>query len=86
MRRKKQSKTNNITIAPATPAGSLKEPVKSALDHYLKIQAALADDSTKDVSANAEAISKAVKADQAKTLSSECRCRRGCFGQGQRFA
>ena len=68
---KSQSKTNNITITPTTPAGSLKEPAKSVLDHYLKIQAALADDSTKEVSANAAAISKAVKADDAKTLSSD---------------
>ena len=66
---KNPSKTNNITISPATPPGSLKEPVKSVLDHYLKIQAALADDSTKGVSADAAEISKAVKADETKTLS-----------------
>ena len=66
---KNQSTTNQITSAPKTSAGSLKEPVKSVLDHYLKIQAALADDSNKGVSANAAAISEAVKADQTKTLS-----------------
>ncbi len=64
-----QSKTNNISIAPGTPRGSLPESVKSVLDHYLKIQAALADDSTKGVADNAAAISTAVKADEAKTLS-----------------
>lgn len=66
---KNQGKTNNTSIAPAKPNGSLPEPVKSVLDHYLKIQAALADDSTKSVADNAAAISKAVKADEAKTLS-----------------
>jgi Cu(I)/Ag(I) efflux system membrane fusion protein len=68
---KNQTKTNQIIIAPPTPDHSLKDPVKSVLDHYLKIQAALADDSTKSVSANALAISKAVKADDTKTLSSD---------------
>jgi hypothetical protein len=68
---KNQSKTNDITIGPATPGGAVKEPVKSVLNHYLKIQAALANDSNKDVSAEAVAISKAVKADDAKTLPSE---------------
>jgi len=68
---KNQSKTNGITNAPATSNSSLKEPVKSVVDHYLKIQAALADDSTKGISANASAISKAVKGDTTKTLSSD---------------
>jgi hypothetical protein len=68
---KNQSKTNNITIAPATPSGALKEPVKSVLDHYLKIRAALADDSTNGISSHALAISKTVKADTTKTLSSD---------------
>ena len=68
---KNPSKTNNLTIAPATPASALREPVKSVLAHYLKIQAALADDSTEGISANAVVISKAVKADDTKTLSSD---------------
>ncbi len=67
---KKQGKTNNIIITPTTGDGSLKEPVKSVLDHYLKIQAAMADDSFNGISTNAAAISEAVKADKAKTLSS----------------
>lgn len=68
---KNQSKTNNIGIAPGTAGGSLKSPVGPVLDHYLKIQAALADDSTKGVSDNAAAIAKAVKADDTKTLPPE---------------
>jgi len=65
---KNQGKSNNVNIAPAA-GGALSETVKSVLDHYLKIQAALANDSTKGVADNAAAISKAVKADDAKTLS-----------------
>ena len=63
--------TTNHTDAPATSDDSLPEPVKSVMDHYLKIQAALADDSTNGITANALAISKEVKADKAKTLSSD---------------
>lgn len=66
-----QGKTNGTTRAPSASDNSLKEPVKSVMDHYLKIQAALADDSTKGISTNAVAISQAVKADSAKTLPSE---------------
>ena len=68
---KNQSKTNDAKNVAAASGRSLKEPVKSVLDHYLKIRAALADDSTKGVSTNAAAISEAVKADKAKTLSAE---------------
>ena len=68
---KNPGKTSGATNAPASAGSSLKEPVKSVLDHYLKIQAALADDSTKDVSVNAAAISKTVKADATKTLSAD---------------
>lgn len=68
---KNPAKTNNATSAAATSSGSLSEPVKSVLDHYLKIQVALADDSTKGVAANAADISKTVKADETKTLSSQ---------------
>lgn len=55
----------------ATSGASLKEPVKSVLDRYLKIHDALADDSMDGISANAALISKTVKADEAKTLPSE---------------
>ena len=70
---KNQSKTNNktIAIAPATSNRTLQEPVKSVIDHYLKIQGALADDSTNGISSNAVAIAKTVKADQAKVLDSK---------------
>src|SRR5213593_2868743 len=50
---------------------ALMEPVKSVLDHYLKIQAELAKDSLKGVDEHANAIAKAVKEDSTKLLSSE---------------
>jgi Protein of unknown function (DUF3347) len=46
---------------------ALTGPVKSVYDHYLKIQASLANDSLAGVAENAEAITKAVQSD-AKTL------------------
>src|SRR5260370_559714 len=48
---------------------ALMEPVKSVLDHYLKIQGELAKDSIKDVDEHAIAIAKAVKGDDMKMLS-----------------
>ena len=48
---------------------ALMEPVKSILDHYLKIQGELAKDSIKGVDEDAAAISKAVKGDEMKMLS-----------------
>lgn len=48
---------------------ALMQPVKSVYDSYLKIQAELAKDSTKDVADNANAIAKAVKGDEMKMLS-----------------
>ena len=48
---------------------ALMEPVKSVLDHYLKIQAELTKDSIKGVDEHASAISKAVKGDDMKMLS-----------------
>ena len=57
------------TTQPEIPA--LKQPVKSVLEHYLKMQAALADDSMTGVASNAAAIAKAVKDDKSKMLSSE---------------
>jgi len=50
-------------------SGALMEPVKSVLDNYLKIQAALAKDSTGGVAANASAIARAVRSDSMKMLS-----------------
>jgi len=54
------------TRASANPA--LMQPVKSVYDHYLIIQASLADDSMEGVAANAEAIAKAVQDDSMKML------------------
>src|SRR5229473_2534141 len=48
---------------------ALMEPIKSVLDHYLKIQGELAKDSIKGVDEGAAAISKAVKGDEMKMLS-----------------
>jgi len=48
---------------------ALMEPVKSVLDHYLKIQGELAKDSVKGVDEHAAAIAKAVKGDDIKMLS-----------------
>lgn len=50
-------------------SSALMQPVKSVLDHYLMIQAALAKDSLKGVDENASAIAKAVKGDEMKMLS-----------------
>ena len=47
----------------------LMEPVKSVLDHYLKIQTELAKDSIKGLDEHAGAIAKAVKDDDMKMLS-----------------
>ena len=66
---KNSSKTNDSALAPAPSNRSLKDPVKSVLEHYLKIHASLADDSTNGVFSNAVAISTTVKADQTKTFS-----------------
>jgi hypothetical protein len=48
---------------------ALAQPVKSVLDHYLIIQAALATDLLKGVDENASAIAKAVRNDDRKMLS-----------------
>jgi Cu(I)/Ag(I) efflux system membrane fusion protein len=63
--------TTNNTKTPIVADGSLKEPVKSVLEHYFRIQKALADDSTDGITTNALAIATAVKADDSKTLPSE---------------
>ena len=52
-----------------TTDDQLMEPVKSVLDHYLKIQTELAKDSIKGVDENARAIANAVKGDDMKMLS-----------------
>lgn len=56
-------------LAAENPA--LMEPVKSVYDHYLNIQADLANDTLKDVDAEAAAIATAVKGDSMKMLPSE---------------
>lgn len=48
---------------------ALMQPVKSVLDHYLKIQTELAKDSVKGLDEHANAIAKAVKGDEMKMLS-----------------
>ena len=50
-------------------ADPLTEPVKSVLDHYLKIEGELAKDSLKGVDEHANAIAKAVKGDDMKMFS-----------------
>ena len=50
-------------------SSALMQPVKSVLDHYLMIQAALAKDSIKGVDENAGAIAKSVRGDEMKMLS-----------------
>jgi hypothetical protein len=50
---------------------ALMEPVKSVLDHYLKIQGELAKDSIKGVDEHANAIAKAVKGDDMKMLPAD---------------
>ncbi len=50
---------------------AMMEPVKSVYDHYLKIQAELVKDSTKDIADHAAAIAKAVRGDDMKMLPTE---------------
>src|SRR5437016_13627510 len=57
------------TSVRAAENSALMEPVKSVLDHYLKIQSELAKDSIKGVEEHASAIAKAVKGDDMKMLS-----------------
>lgn len=52
-----------VGIARAADSPALSAPVKLVYDHYLKIQASLANDSLTGVSENAQAISKAVQGD-----------------------
>ena len=52
-----------VGITQATDGPALSASVKSVYDHYLKIQAQLANDSLTGVAANAEAIAKAVQGD-----------------------
>lgn len=58
-------------FAADTKNDALMEPVKSVLDNYLAIQKELTKDSIKGVDQHAAAISKAVKADDMKMLSSD---------------
>jgi hypothetical protein len=59
-----------VTKAPAADTPALMPPVKSVYDHYLKIQAQLAQDSLKGVDEHADAIAKAVQGDTMKMLPS----------------
>lgn len=52
-------------------APALPKPVQAVFDSYIKIQTALAQDSLKNVSANATAIAKSVQGDSAKTLPAD---------------
>ena len=53
----------------AADSPALMEPVKSVLDHYLKIQTDLSKDYVKGLDEHANAIAKAVKGDDMKMLS-----------------
>src|SRR5579862_4122212 len=61
----------STNIVRAADKSALMEPVKSVLDHYLKIQAELTKDSIKGVDENANAIAKAVKGDDMKMLPAD---------------
>jgi hypothetical protein len=50
---------------------ALPKPVQAVFDSYIKIQTALAEDSLRDVNAQATAIAKAVQSDSAKSLPAE---------------
>jgi|SRR6266850_982971 len=78
---KQFAKTTRLLIAAALSAlpvaglagdeTALMEPVKSVLDHYLIIQTELAKDSLKGLDEQANAIAKAVKADEMKMLPAD---------------
>jgi hypothetical protein len=53
----------------AADDSALTEPVKSVIDHYLKIQTELTKDSIKGIDEHANAIAKAVRGDDTKLLS-----------------
>jgi len=59
------------TAARAADDSALAEPVKSVLDHYLKIQTQLTKDSIKGIDQHANAIAKAVRGDETKRLPPE---------------
>jgi Protein of unknown function (DUF3347) len=61
----------STTAVRAADDPALKEPVKTVLDHYLKIQTELTKDSIKGVDANATAISAAIECGDMKMLSAE---------------
>ena len=60
-----------IPVLRAAESPALMEPVKSVYDHYLKIQAELAQARLKDVPEHGQAIAKSVRADEMKMLSPE---------------
>ncbi len=55
----------------ARAADTAADPVKSVMDHYLKIHSQLAKDSNKGVAEHATAISEIVKNDSSRTLPPE---------------
>jgi Cu(I)/Ag(I) efflux system membrane fusion protein len=59
---------SNTAVHAADDSASM-EPVKSVLDHYLKIQVELTKDSISGIDEHANAIAKAVKGDDMKMLS-----------------
>src|SRR4051812_12559420 len=60
----------NTSVRAAENPG-LMEPVKSVLDHYLKIRTELVNDSLRGVAEHANAIAKAVKGDEMKMLPAD---------------
>ena len=53
---------------PKEQTGALTQPVKSVFDNYLKIESALANESTVGIGFNASTIASAVRGDSMKTL------------------
>jgi hypothetical protein len=72
-----------ITNVRAAENPALMEPVKSVLDHYLKIQTELAKDSVKGVDEHASAIAKAVKGDEMKMLSADVATQAGTLAKAK---
>src|SRR5438132_7159590 len=71
---------------PTEQTGAVKEPMKSVLDHYLKIQSALANDSIDGVASNASVIASAVRGDSMKMLSPEMAAQADALAKAQDLA
>ena len=67
-------------------SGALMEPVKSVLDNYLKIQSALANDSTDGIATNSSAIATAVRGDSMKMLSPQIADQADALGKAKDVA